>query len=86
METFLPVLPLFSEFCRYNKSLLGDNLGKFPAPLLMNTVHFTMQAILSKGITWYWSHRFKTSVTMSWKDYFAKGKYCKFVILLLLIF
>ncbi|XP_004303208.1 PREDICTED: probable sugar phosphate/phosphate translocator At1g06470-like [Fragaria vesca subsp. vesca] len=56
----------------YNKSLLGDNLGKFPAPLLMNTVHFTMQAILSKGITWYWSHRFKTSVTMSWKDYFAK--------------
>ncbi|XP_050381999.1 probable sugar phosphate/phosphate translocator At1g06470 [Argentina anserina] len=56
----------------YNKSLLGDNLGKFPAPLLMNTVHFTMQAILSNGITWYWSHRFKTSVTMSWRDYFAK--------------
>ncbi|KAM5578411.1 putative sugar phosphate/phosphate translocator [Rosa sericea] len=56
----------------YNKSLLGDNLGKFPAPLLMNTVHFTMQAILSKAITWYWSHRFKTSVTMSWRDYFGK--------------
>lgn len=56
----------------YNKSLLGDNLGKFPAPLLMNTVHFTMQAILSKAITWYWPHRFQPPVTMSWRDYFTK--------------
>jgi solute carrier family 35 protein C2 len=60
----------FSTFLTlYNKTLLGDHLGKFPAPLLMNTVHFSMQAILSKGITWYWSHRFQPSVTMSWRDY-----------------
>ncbi|XP_068336329.1 probable sugar phosphate/phosphate translocator At1g06470 isoform X2 [Pyrus communis] len=56
----------------YNKSLLGDNLGKFPAPFLMNTVHFTMQAVLSKGITWFWSNRFQTGVAMSWRDYFVK--------------
>ncbi|XP_048432717.1 probable sugar phosphate/phosphate translocator At1g06470 isoform X2 [Pyrus x bretschneideri] len=56
----------------YNKSLLGDNLGKFPAPFLMNTVHFTMQAVLSKGITWFWSSRFQTRVAMSWRDYFVK--------------
>ncbi|CAN6700619.1 unnamed protein product [Malus baccata var. baccata] len=56
----------------YNKSLLGDDLGKFPAPFLMNTVHFTMQAVLSKGITWFWSNRFQTGVAMSWRDYFVK--------------
>ncbi|KAM1166049.1 hypothetical protein ACFX2J_025138 [Malus domestica] len=58
----------------YNKSLLGDHLGKFPAPFMMNTVHFTMQAVLSKAITWYWSNRFQTGVVMSWRDYFVKGK------------
>ncbi|ONI16597.1 hypothetical protein PRUPE_3G108900 [Prunus persica] len=56
----------------YNKSLLGDDLGKFPAPLLMNTVHFSMQAVFSKGITWYWSNRFQTGGSMSWRDYFVK--------------
>lgn len=58
---------------RYNKSLLGDNLGKFPAPFLMNTVHFAMQAALSNFITWFWSHRFQTGVTMSWRDYLWRG-------------
>lgn len=56
----------------YNKTLLGDDMGKFPAPLLMNTVHFAMQAILSKGITYFWSHRFEPSVPMSRKDYFMR--------------
>ncbi|KAL8046828.1 hypothetical protein ABFS82_08G204200 [Erythranthe guttata] len=55
----------------YNKTLLGDDMGKFPAPLLMNTVHFSMQAALSKAITWFWSERFYSPV-MSWKDYFAR--------------
>ncbi|KGN47980.1 probable sugar phosphate/phosphate translocator At1g06470 isoform X1 [Cucumis sativus] len=56
----------------YNKSLLGDHLGRFPAPLLMNTVHFTMQAVLSNLITWIWSSRFQSCVTMTWRDYFTK--------------
>lgn len=64
--TFSTVLTL------YNKILLGDHMGKFPAPLLMNTVHFVMQAVLSKFITWYWSQRFQPSVSMSWKDYFVR--------------
>nr|XP_043639364.1 probable sugar phosphate/phosphate translocator At1g06470 [Erigeron canadensis] len=56
----------------YNKTLLGDHLGKFPAPLLMNTVHFAMQAVLSKGITYFWSHKFEPIVPMSRKDYFMR--------------
>ncbi|KAK4438894.1 putative sugar phosphate/phosphate translocator [Sesamum alatum] len=62
----------FSTFLTlYNKTLLGDDMGKFPAPLLMNTIHFAMQAVLSTGITWFWSDRFHSSV-MSWKDYFVR--------------
>ncbi|KAI3465875.1 hypothetical protein Pfo_022538 [Paulownia fortunei] len=62
----------FSTFLTlYNKTLLGDDMGKFPAPLLMNTIHFTMQAAFSKAITWFWSDRFHSPV-MSWRDYFAR--------------
>ncbi|CAA0841471.1 Probable sugar phosphate/phosphate translocator [Striga hermonthica] len=69
---FILVWYTFSTFLTlYNKTLLGDNMGKFPAPLLMNTVHFTMQAVLSKAITWFWSDRFHPSA-MSWKDYFVR--------------
>ncbi|KAL7087069.1 hypothetical protein ACP275_13G042700 [Erythranthe tilingii] len=69
---FILVWYTFSTFLTlYNKTLLGDDMGKFPAPLLMNTVHFSMQAILSKGITWFWSDRFHSS-NMSWKDYFVR--------------
>ncbi|OMO60959.1 hypothetical protein COLO4_33652 [Corchorus olitorius] len=70
---FILVWYTFSTFLTlYNKTLLGDDLGKFPAPLLMNTVHFTMQAVLSKAITWYWSHRYQPTVPMSWRDYFYR--------------
>ncbi|KAH7571562.1 hypothetical protein JRO89_XS04G0079700 [Xanthoceras sorbifolium] len=63
----------FSTFLTlYNKTLLGDDMGKFPAPLLMNTIHFSMQAVISKAITWFWSHRFQPSVAMSWRDYFVR--------------
>ncbi|KAK6157528.1 hypothetical protein DH2020_011776 [Rehmannia glutinosa] len=69
---FILVWYTFSTFLTlYNKTLLGDDMGKFPAPLLMNTFHFTMQAVLSKAITWFWSDRFHPSV-MSWKDYFVR--------------
>ncbi|KAJ0462082.1 putative sugar phosphate transporter domain-containing protein [Helianthus annuus] len=56
----------------YNKKLLGDDQGKFPAPLLMNTIHFGMQAVFSKAIVYFWSERFQPTVTMSWKDYFMR--------------
>ncbi|KAF5725797.1 sugar phosphate/phosphate translocator [Tripterygium wilfordii] len=70
---FILVWYAFSTFLTlYNKTLLGDDLGKFPAPLMMNTVHFVMQAVLSTGITWFWSHRFQPAVPMSWRDYFTK--------------
>ncbi|KAK9036153.1 hypothetical protein V6N11_078165 [Hibiscus sabdariffa] len=70
---FILVWYTFSTFLTlYNKTLLGDELGKFPAPLLMNSIHFTLQALLSKAITWYWSHRFQPSVPMSYRDYFYR--------------
>ncbi|XP_058106594.1 probable sugar phosphate/phosphate translocator At1g06470 [Magnolia sinica] len=56
----------------YNKTLLGDKLGKFPAPFLMNTIHFGMQAILSKAIVRFWSQKLQPGVKMSWRDYFLK--------------
>ncbi|KAJ8532201.1 hypothetical protein K7X08_012124 [Anisodus acutangulus] len=63
----------FSTFLTlYNKTLLGDHLGRFPAPLLMNTFHFAMQAVLSKGITYFWSRKFQPTVMMTWRDYFLR--------------
>jgi solute carrier family 35 protein C2 len=38
----------------------------------MNTIHFSIQAVLSKMITWYWSGRFQPDVTISWRDYFVR--------------
>ncbi|PSS05618.1 Sugar phosphate/phosphate translocator like [Actinidia chinensis var. chinensis] len=71
--SFILVWYIFStSLTLYNKNLLGDDLGKFPAPLLMNTIHFGMQALLSNAITWFWSQRFKPNVSMSWKDYFLR--------------
>ncbi|KAG8659872.1 probable sugar phosphate/phosphate translocator At1g06470 isoform X2 [Manihot esculenta] len=70
---FILVWYTFSTFLTlYNKTLLGDDLGKFPGPLLMNTVHFSMQAVLSNCITWFWSHRFHLTVSMTWRDYFMR--------------
>ncbi|KAL6839664.1 hypothetical protein ACP4OV_030603 [Aristida adscensionis] len=56
----------------YNKTLLGDKLGKFPAPLLMNTVHFALQAALSKLIIFFQSKGPESAVEMGWKDYFMR--------------
>lgn len=56
----------------YNKTLLGDKLGKFPAPLLMNTVHFALQAALSKIILLFQAKGIDSAVEMSWKDYFMR--------------
>lgn len=56
----------------YNKNLLGDKLGKFPAPLLMNTFHFALQAVLSKIITCFQSRGSVSNLPMTWKDYFIK--------------
>lgn len=75
IRTFFYILVWYtSSTCLtlYNKSLLGDNLGKFPAPMLMNTVHFVMQAVLSKVIIRFWSQNVQPTVTMSWRDYFLR--------------
>lgn len=56
----------------YNKTLLGDHLGKFPAPLLMNTVHFSLQAVLAKIIACFQSRGSESRIKMTWKDYFVR--------------
>ncbi|KAG1367769.1 putative sugar phosphate/phosphate translocator [Cocos nucifera] len=57
----------------YNKTLLGQDMGKFPAPFLMNTVHFTMQAVLSKAIIYFQSRGTESrGPAMTWRDYFIR--------------
>ncbi|KAJ4749707.1 Nucleotide/sugar transporter family protein [Rhynchospora pubera] len=54
----------------YNKEMLGKKYFHFPAPLLMNTIHFTMQAVLSRVIIFYRSRKsVNKHEKMSWKDY-----------------
>ncbi|KAK4758924.1 hypothetical protein SAY87_020225 [Trapa incisa] len=67
---FIVLWYIFSTFLTlYNKTLLGDDMGKFPAPMLMNTVHFTMQAALSRAIIWYRCKRHQNNVSLSWTEY-----------------
>ncbi|KAH7292071.1 hypothetical protein KP509_29G050600 [Ceratopteris richardii] len=56
----------------YNKKLLGAKLWDFPAPLLMNTVHFSMQAVISWLILRYFSPSMRPTSSISWKDYFVR--------------
>ncbi|XBI65643.1 hypothetical protein VPH35_045440 [Triticum aestivum] len=57
----------------YNKEMLGKRMWKFPAPFLMNTVHFTMQAVASRVIVWFQQRGMEAErYTMSWKDYFQR--------------
>ncbi|OEL24416.1 putative sugar phosphate/phosphate translocator [Dichanthelium oligosanthes] len=54
----------------YNKEMLGKHMWKFPAPFLMNTVHFTMQAVASRVIVWFQHRGLEGGATqMTWKDY-----------------
>ncbi|CAO2197613.1 unnamed protein product [Urochloa humidicola] len=54
----------------YNKEMLGKHKWKFPAPFLMNTVHFTMQAVSSRAIVWFQQRGLEGGASkMTWKDY-----------------
>ncbi|KAL2620507.1 hypothetical protein R1flu_000712 [Riccia fluitans] len=53
----------------YNKVLLGMDRGHFPAPLLMNTIHFLMQAIISTVVVRFIKPSLLPALDMSWKDY-----------------
>lgn len=60
--------------------MLGDHLWKFPAPFMMTTIHFTLQALLSKAIVYYQSRGSQNSrATMTWKDYFIQGNAITYV-------
>ncbi|KAL3681423.1 hypothetical protein R1sor_024379 [Riccia sorocarpa] len=53
----------------YNKVLLGMHRGHFPAPLLMNTIHFLMQAVISTVVVRYIKPSLLPTVGITWKDY-----------------
>jgi len=58
----------------YNKEMLGKHMWKFPAPFLMNTVHFTMQAVASRAIVWFQHPGLEGGARkMTWKDYSLRG-------------
>ncbi|BBN15290.1 solute carrier family 35, member C2 [Marchantia polymorpha subsp. ruderalis] len=64
---------IFSTFLTlYNKLLLGIDKGHFPAPLLMNTIHFLMQAVISTVIIRFIKPSLLPTFNMSWKDYFLR--------------
>ncbi|KAJ7554907.1 hypothetical protein O6H91_05G015100 [Diphasiastrum complanatum] len=56
----------------YNKLLLGAEWGRFPAPLLSNTIHFAMQAFMSTLMLRFCCPPLLPTVSMSWKDYFVR--------------
>uniref|UniRef100_A0A0E0FT54 Sugar phosphate transporter domain-containing protein n=1 Tax=Oryza nivara TaxID=4536 RepID=A0A0E0FT54_ORYNI len=57
----------------YNKEMLGKHMWKFPAPFLMNTVHFTMQAVASRVIVWFQHRGLEGAASaMTWRDYFLR--------------
>ncbi|MCO5568521.1 hypothetical protein L7F22_022220 [Adiantum nelumboides] len=56
----------------YNKKLLGAKLWDFPAPLLMNTVHFTMQAVISWLALPFFSPSIRPAHGISWRDYLVR--------------
>ena len=59
---------------RYNKEMLGKHMWKFPAPFLMNTVHFTIQAVASRTIVWFQHRGLEGGARkMTWKDYILRG-------------
>ena len=62
---------------RYNKEMLGKHMWKFPAPFLMNTVHFTIQAVASRTIVWFQHRGLEGGARkMTWKDYILRGGQC----------
>jgi hypothetical protein len=59
---------------RYNKEMLGKHKWKFPAPFLMNAVHFTMQALASRVVVWFQQRGLEGGTSkMTWRDYFTRG-------------
>ncbi|KAJ7554906.1 hypothetical protein O6H91_05G015100 [Diphasiastrum complanatum] len=63
---------LFFVLVWYNKLLLGAEWGRFPAPLLSNTIHFAMQAFMSTLMLRFCCPPLLPTVSMSWKDYFVR--------------
>eukprot|EP00252_Welwitschia_mirabilis_P009445 TRINITY_DN22024_c0_g1_i2.p1 TRINITY_DN22024_c0_g1~~TRINITY_DN22024_c0_g1_i2.p1 ORF type:complete len:490 (-),score=74.92 TRINITY_DN22024_c0_g1_i2:384-1853(-) len=73
--TFSTCLTLYNKLLLGAKmgsySLLGEKMGKFPAPLLMNAIHFSMQGIVSSLVLRFWYPNMRPCY-MEWKDYFFR--------------
>ncbi|KAH9314699.1 hypothetical protein KI387_023326 [Taxus chinensis] len=73
--TFSTCLTLYNKLLVGEKmgnfSLLGEKMGKFPAPLLMNTIHFSMQGLVSTIVVRFCYPALRPQ-SMTWKDYFFR--------------
>ncbi|XP_057859699.2 probable sugar phosphate/phosphate translocator At1g06470 isoform X1 [Cryptomeria japonica] len=76
--TFSTCLTLYNKLLVGEKmgnfSLLGEKMGKFPAPLLMNTIHFSMQGLVSTIVVRFCFPGLRPQA-MTWKDYFSRGEF-----------
>eukprot|EP00250_Pteridium_aquilinum_P031223 c43260_g1_i1 orf=173-1792(+) len=71
--TFILIWYFFSTgLTIYNKELLGAKLWDFPAPLLMNTVHFTLQAVVSSLALRFFVPSLRPTTSISWRNYFVR--------------
>lgn len=74
--TFSTCLTLYNKLLVGEKmgkfSLFGEKMGKFPAPLLMNTIHFSMQGLVSTLVLRFFYPAWHPQ-SMSWKDYFTRA-------------
>lgn len=53
----------------YNKLLVGEKQGKFPAPLFMTSLQFACQAVIAKTVLALYPPEGYSKRSMSWNDY-----------------
>ncbi|CAI5464823.1 unnamed protein product [Closterium sp. Yama58-4] len=56
----------------YNKALISEKHGRFPAPLLMTTVHFLVQGGIALLLLRCCCHSWLPVTPISWRDYFVR--------------
>ncbi|CAI5939394.1 unnamed protein product [Closterium sp. NIES-65] len=56
----------------YNKVLIGEKHGRFPAPLLMTTFHFLLQGGIASLLLRCCCQSWLPATPISWRDYFLR--------------
>ncbi|CAI5490719.1 unnamed protein product [Closterium sp. Naga37s-1] len=56
----------------YNKVLIGEKHGRFPAPLMMTTFHFLLQGAIASLLLRCFCQSWLPATPISWRDYFLR--------------